>query len=101
MRGKIVVERNYSNGGWCSKFHGESGNLYYADLMPSVSPGRGFRVIPSECEIFRCTTEGDDDSGIEWGEVLYIDQSIESTPESLKRCIEEFLGYPVDMEVVE
>ena len=99
MRGKIIVEKNRGNGGWCTKFHGESGRLYYADLMPAHSLGPGLKPIASECEIFFCSTEGDDDSGIEFGSHLYQKQNIPCTPESLQRCIEEFLGYPVAMEV--
>lgn len=101
MRGKIVVKKNYTNGGWCSKFHGESGTLYYADLMPVNSLCPGLKPMVSDCKIFYCSTEGDDDSGIEWGLHLYQKQNIPCISESLKRCIEEFLGYPVDMEVVE
>ena len=101
MRGKIIVEKNYANGGWCTKFHGESGQLYYADLMPAHSLGSGLKPMVSECKILYCSTEGDDDSGIKWGTAPYQKQGISCTPETLRQCIEDFLGYPVDMELKE
>jgi len=102
MRGKIIVQKNTWNGGWCTKFHGESGQLYYADLMPEkIINAEWNRVLRSEVVIYPCSTEGDDDSGIAWSHEVYGKYIDEATPETLKKCIEEFLGYEVDMVIEE
>ena len=93
LRGKIVVKKDNAHGLLYTKFHGESGLLYYAYLKPK----RISTLTEYECNVFLCTTEGDNNSGIEWGHVVYKKQCDDITPNTLRKCIEDFLGYPVDM----
>ena len=93
LRGRIVVKKNHTNDGVCTKFHGESGRLYYADLKPKHES----TSTEYECNIFPCTDDSDNYSGIEWEYNLYKKQCDDNTPNTLRKCVEAFLGYPVNM----
>ena len=93
MRGKLIVQKNLANSGWYTTFHGESGQLYYAELVP-------IQELTMECHVFYCNTEGNNNSNIEWDRRIYCKQVTLPMPMAFQKCIEEFLGYPVDMEII-